>query len=215
MTSDGRALVSRKRPLRSQRPAAGADRAAASAESPVLALQRGAGNRAVASLLGGQAEEEETARLPRQASAGPEAGDGELAPGLRSYLSRSRGHGRPLEAAARRSLERSFGRGLGGVRVHTGPAAAWAARSIRARAFALGKDIWFGADEYRPRDVDGRRLLAHEVAHTIDEPGNVSLDSVRLGRVDDSAEARADRAAEAAVRGRSAPPAFAPEVHVA
>src|SRR5262249_56627014 len=102
---------------------------------------------------------------------------------------------------ARRSLERSFGHGLGGVRVHTGPAAAWAARSIHARAFALGRDIWFGSGEYRPGEVEGRRLLAHEVAHTLDQPRNVSLDPVSVGRVDDPAESRADRAPDAAVRG--------------
>jgi len=105
----------------------------------------------------------------------------------------------------RKPLERSFGRRLDGVRVHADTAAAAAARSVRARAFALGNDIWFGAGEYRPDDGAGRRLIAHEVAHTLEQRAPGSLDGVRVGAVDDPAEARADRAADAAAGAEPAP----------
>ena len=149
-------------------------------------------------------DEEELRRTPSEPEPAVARG-GALPADLRGYLARSRDGGSPLGAAVRAPLERSFGRGLGGVRVHSGAAAAWAARSVRARAFALGKDIWFGAGEYRPDDPAGRRLIAHEVAHTLEQRPTASLDRVRLGAVDDPAEVRADRAADAAVRREPAP----------
>jgi hypothetical protein len=194
--------------------------------APALAIQGGAGNRAVARLLAaGPAvlrractcgrhcqrrgapcagcagrEVEELLRKPDPQATGPRAGD-VLSPELRRYLAASRGGGRPLEAEVRHGLERSFGRPLDSVRVHTGPAAAGAARSLGARAFALGKEIWFGAGEYRPDRPEGRYLLAHEVAHTVEQRATPALARVRVGGPTDPAEGRADRAAEAAARG--------------
>ena len=156
----------------------------------VLGLQRSVGNRATARLL----------------AAGP-AGD-RLPAGLRTYLSRSRGGGSPLQRDARERLEHSFGRELGQVRVHAGPEAAWAARSVRARAFAFGNDIWFGAGEYRPDDPAGRHVLAHEVAHTLEQPAAAPLDHVRIAPANHPAETRADHAAQAVcahARGRVLP----------
>lgn len=151
--------------------------------------------------------EDELRRMPvpaAEASLGSARG-GPLPPSLRSYLARSRGSGRPLDAGVREGLAASFGPGLDAVRVHTGPQAAWAARSVRARAFALGKDIWFGAGEYRPHAPEGQHLLAHEVAHTVEQRAPTSLDSVGIGRADDPAETRADRAAAAVSRREAAP----------
>lgn len=54
---------------------------------------------------------------------------------------------------------------LAGVRVHRGPSADRAAQSVGARAFALGNSLVFARDEYRPDAPEGRRLLAHELAH--------------------------------------------------
>lgn len=66
-----------------------------------------------------------------------------------------------------------FGRGMGAdlsaVRVHTGPTADRAARSVGARAFALGHHVVFADGEYRPASGEGRRLLAHELAHVAQE----------------------------------------------
>jgi hypothetical protein len=66
-----------------------------------------------------------------------------------------------------------FGQGMGAdlsaVRVHTGPVADRAARSVGARAFALGHHVVFANGEYRPGSSEGRRLLAHELAHVVQE----------------------------------------------
>lgn len=77
-----------------------------------------------------------------------------------------------LPDATRRHFEHRLGTDLGALRVHTGAAAARAAGSVGARAFALGHDIVFGSGEFRPDTLDGQRLLAHEVAHVVqDGPG--------------------------------------------
>jgi Domain of unknown function (DUF4157) len=77
--------------------------------------------------------------------------------------------GAPLDAAARAYFEPRFGQDFSAVRVHTGGGAADAARSVDARAYTFGRDIVFGRGQYAPHDVDGRRLLAHELAHTVQQ----------------------------------------------
>ncbi len=69
---------------------------------------------------------------------------------------------RPSE---RRFFESRPGRDLSEVRLHTNGDAVGAAASIHARAFTLGEDIVFGKGEYRPGTPEGRKLLAHELAH--------------------------------------------------
>ena len=124
--------------------------------------------------------------------------------GLHGYLERSAGGGRPLEAPVRNSFERSFGRSLAGVRVVADDGAARAATALGARAFTVGQTIWLGQGEYRPEAREGRHLLAHELAHTVQQgaSGTASFQRrLRVGRADDPAEAAADRAADAAVAG--------------
>lgn len=61
-----------------------------------------------------------------------------------------------------------LGQALGAARLHTGPQAAAAADRLQARAFTVGNDVAFGAGEYAPSTPAGRRLLAHELAHTLE-----------------------------------------------
>jgi hypothetical protein len=77
--------------------------------------------------------------------------------------------GRPLEERTRRTMEQAFGASFGGVRVHTGYASNRAARDIRAKAFTHGQDIHFAEGQYRPGTHSGRKLLAHELAHTLQQ----------------------------------------------
>lgn len=79
--------------------------------------------------------------------------------------------GRPLEAPVRAGMERSFGHSFRDVRIHDSPEAASIARSLGARAFAVGDDVAFAAGQYRPDTLYGRVLLAHELAHTIQQRG--------------------------------------------
>ena len=75
--------------------------------------------------------------------------------------------GKPLNAAARAYLEARFGHDFGAVRVHDDAVAAASAERLDARAYTLGRDIFFALGMYRPWSAEGRRLLAHELAHVV------------------------------------------------
>lgn len=79
------------------------------------------------------------------------------------------GKGRPLHASARDYFEPRFGYDLSRVRVHTDSKAAEAADSVHAIAFALGNDVVFGAGQYSPGTSAGRRLIAHELTHVVQQ----------------------------------------------
>jgi hypothetical protein len=80
-----------------------------------------------------------------------------------------RAPGTSLDAATRSYFEPSFGFDFSRVRVHADPLAAAAARSVRARAFTVGRDIVFAADRFAPGTREGQRLLAHELTHVVQQ----------------------------------------------
>lgn len=77
--------------------------------------------------------------------------------------------GKPLEPFTRDMMEARFGTDFGAVRVHTGSAAEDSARALDAEAYAVGRDIVFGTGRYRPYAPGGRRLIAHELAHVVQQ----------------------------------------------
>lgn len=81
------------------------------------------------------------------------------------------GSGASLPRADRAFFESRFDRDFSNVRIHDGQAADTASRAMDARAFTLGSDIAFARGEYRPGTGEGRRLMAHELAHTIQQSG--------------------------------------------
>ncbi len=85
----------------------------------------------------------------------------------------SLGSGSPLSGPVRQPFERHFGADLGAVRVHTGEQASSAAHAIDARAFTVGTDIAFARGTFSPHTPDGRHLLAHELAHVIQNDGAI------------------------------------------
>ncbi len=119
--------------------------------------------------------------------------------------------GQPIDRETRSFFEPRFGHDLGHVRVHTDTFAAQTARSISAKAYTLGSNIVFGSGEYRPDSESGRHLLAHELAHTIQQSNlsdtlpssvpHVSIDirssGVGLSRTPDLDEERRKAVAEA------------------
>lgn len=92
--------------------------------------------------------------------------------------------GQPLETSARSFMESRFGQPFDAVRVHTGPTAAESARSVHARAYTVGSHMVFGAGQYAPHSPSGRKLIAHELAHVVQQGGGDS-DVVQRAEVDD------------------------------
>jgi hypothetical protein len=78
-------------------------------------------------------------------------------------------HGQPLPAQEREFMESRFGYSFDAVRVHTGAAADETATALGARAFTLGHEVVFAAGNYLPGTTAGRRLLAHELAHVVQQ----------------------------------------------
>lgn len=77
--------------------------------------------------------------------------------------------GRPLDGGARTRMESAFGADFSDVRIHADPNAARAAGTLQARAFTIGRDVAFGAGEYQPGTPIGDALLAHELAHVLQQ----------------------------------------------
>jgi hypothetical protein len=87
-------------------------------------------------------------------------------PSLREVLSSP---GSPLEQSARTSMESRFGYDFSQVRVHTDARAAESALDVGAEAYTVGRDVVFGPGRYSPSTSAGRRLLAHELAHVVQQ----------------------------------------------
>ena len=77
--------------------------------------------------------------------------------------------GRPLDPDTRAVMEPRFGHDFSRVRVHSDVEAARAAGALSAQAFARGSDIVFGAGRFRPDTLEGRRLIAHELVHVVQQ----------------------------------------------
>jgi hypothetical protein len=96
-----------------------------------------------------------------------DSGDVDVAhPALLSALARQSA-GQPLPADLERRFAARLGADLSKVRVHTDTLAAEAALAVRARAFTLGEDVFFGAGAWAPASREGQALLAHELQHVL------------------------------------------------
>jgi hypothetical protein len=105
----------------------------------------------------------------------------------------SRAPGQPLDTATRAFMESRFGHDFSRVRVHTGGSAAASATAAGARAYTYGSDVFFGAGQYSPGTYEGRGLLAHELAHVVQQRASAPQHPALAGS--DAATARAGRAA--------------------
>jgi outer membrane protein OmpA-like peptidoglycan-associated protein len=106
----------------------------------------------------------------------------------------AKSHATALEGSVRAPMETRFGAELSAVRIHADATAAESARTIGAAAYTIGRDIVFGAGRYQPHSGAGQQLLAHELAHVVQQS--------RGGSASPDVEARADHAADQATQGR-------------
>jgi hypothetical protein len=118
------------------------------------------------------------------------------------------GAGQPLDPAARSFMEPRFGQDFSGVRVHTDARAAESAHAVGALAYTVGRHVVFGAGQYAPGSSAGRLLLAHELAHVVQQ-GQGAGTPGRVSTPGDPLERAADALADAVVRGRAVRPARA------
>jgi hypothetical protein len=94
-----------------------------------------------------------------------------VSPAAEARLGAMSGGGQPLPESARTFFEPRFGYDFSDVRVHTGGQATEAAASINALAFTMGRHVVFGAGQYAPDSPSGKRLLAHELTHVVQQEG--------------------------------------------
>ena len=152
----------------------------------VIALQSAAGNAAVSRMLSGG----EASQVARAGMAGG---------------------GAPLDERVRDRFEPAYGADLSDVRVHTGGEAAGAAAALDARAYTVGGDIVFNQGEYSPGTEGGQSLIAHELAHVVQQgTGGGVPEQLEVSQPGDAIERDADAAASAAMRGAPAAVSAAP-----
>ncbi|HMG36605.1 MAG TPA: DUF4157 domain-containing protein, partial [Blastocatellia bacterium] len=84
------------------------------------------------------------------------------------------GAGRPLDSLLREQMESRFDEDFSHVRLHYDREAAKSAEQVNARAYTVGRNIVFGAGQYSPETHDGRKLLAHELTHVVQQSGGVA-----------------------------------------
>ncbi len=122
-----------------------------------------------------------------------------------------RSTGQTLDKKTREFMEPRFGHSFSRVRVHTDDRAAESARSMNALAYTVGHHIVFGKGQYAPEKNSGKRLLAHELAHVVQQGANGERtgSSLPVTSRGDAKERRADSAAQSVMEGR--PVHLAPE----
>jgi hypothetical protein len=127
----------------------------------------------------------------------------EVNPHLESHIQSLNRSSQPLPESTRAYFEPRFGRDFSQVRLHTDTQAVESAQAVNARAFTMGSDVVFGAGQYAPEASDGRRLMAHELAHVVQQ-GEISKLRVKLSDAIQRQEAEsAPAAAQVAASART------------
>jgi hypothetical protein len=119
----------------------------------------------------------------------------DFAPPIVNEVARS--HGQPLDASTRRFMESRFNYDFSRVRIHADDRASRSAREINALAYTVGRDVVFGAGQYKPGTREGNNLLAHELTHTIQQGASAALaeDQLEIVSPNDSTEREAKNVA--------------------
>jgi Domain of unknown function (DUF4157) len=112
-------------------------------------------------------EEEESGLLQREATTS--AGEGGM---VDADVIPTASPGEPLDRQTRNFMEPRFGTDFSDVRIHTDASAAQSADTLGANAYTTGRDIYFAAGKYAPGNINGKKLLAHELAHTVQQQGS-------------------------------------------
>ncbi|MCU1264358.1 MAG: hypothetical protein JWM21_676 [Acidobacteria bacterium] len=135
--------------------------------------------------------------LQRKSSGGPQPAS--IPPVVNQALSSP---GQPLDGSTRTFMESRFGHDFSRVRVHHDGTAAESAKAVHARAFTVGQHIVFNRAEYQPHTTEGQKLLAHELAHTIQQGDRAQLQSkMEIDPAGSQTEREADQVANRVIAG--------------
>jgi hypothetical protein len=111
---------------------------------------------------------------------------------VEAAIGAAQGGGRALDQSVSAQVGSALGDSLSDVRIHADERSAALARSVSARAFTVGSDIFFGPGEYRPATPDGRELLSHELVHVVQQRGASSGGALTVSQPGDALEREAE-----------------------
>ena len=114
---------------------------------------------------------------------------------MQTEINASRGSGASLDSGVQDRFSGSLG-DLSDVRVHTDETADRLNRSVSARAFATGSDVYFARGEYSPGSTAGDKLIAHELAHVVQQRGAPSSGPLTVSTPGDALETEAEQVAD-------------------
>ena len=183
--------------------------AAAASRSRMATLQSAIGNQAILRYLNSPAPvlqrkcdcggsgtdcpecKKKEGELQRKSAPTPQA-QGAVPPIVHTVL---RSPGQPLDGGTRTFMESRFGQDFSSVRVHTDDQAARSAHTVDALAYTVGQQVVFARNAYSPTSAAGTRLLAHELAHVVQQGNAKTSTPRRIGPENDSSEREADTVA--------------------
>ena len=119
----------------------------------------------------GAIEEEEELQMKSLVQRRENLSGGEASPDLESSIQSARGGGQPLDEGLQRSMGRAMGADFSGVKVHTDTNSDQLNKSIQAKAFTTGQDLFFRQGAYDPGSRGGQELIAHELTHVVQQNG--------------------------------------------
>jgi len=158
----------------------------------VVQLQQQYGNKAVQRLI----QRAQSAKAEHDAEVG--AAGGEVSGNLQSQIDSARGGGQPLDQNVGKHMGGALGADFSGVKVHTDSKSDSINRSLSAKAFTTGSDIFFSEGTYNPGTHSGQELLAHELTHVVQQGGsqsNTVQTKLTVGSASDKYEQEADAVA--------------------
>jgi hypothetical protein len=160
------------------------------------ALDAGAGNANVAAFLGEERSQGEEA-APEPSPVKDVVGNG---------------GGTPLDPPTRDFMESRLGHDFGDVRVHTDERASESARAVNAHAYTVGKNVVFQRGRYEPETDAGRRMLAHELTHVVQQrsgpvDGTPAAGGIKVSDPSDRFEREAERTADQVMAAQPSEPA--------
>jgi len=162
--------------------------------------------------LEGMCEDCRGKRLQRRSANGA---DSATAPPIVHEVLRS--PGQPLDQQTRAFFEPRFGHDFSKVRVHTDARAAESARAVNALAYTVGRDLVFGTGQHTPGTVASKRLLAHELTHSIQQAESIQprLSKLEIAHPQNSTEGEAETASRLIMSGQTLLPISRSPIQIA